>query len=127
MLQPTHVLNKDIRSLIYLSINTPKPTKGLDVFQRSPESTGGGHAGPDLGLRPGGGGRRGSGSNEGRRWRGVDTEGRANAGDPGIDHKSGGVEGEEGGRRGKREVDARAGGGCASAPLAAAGVREGGG
>jgi hypothetical protein len=33
MLQPAHMLNKDIRSLILLSINTPKPTKGLDVFQ----------------------------------------------------------------------------------------------
>jgi hypothetical protein len=36
MLQPAHMLNKDIRSLIYLSINTPKPTKGPDVFQSPP-------------------------------------------------------------------------------------------
>jgi hypothetical protein len=36
MLQPAHMLNKDIRSLIQLSINTPKPTKGLDVFQFGP-------------------------------------------------------------------------------------------
>jgi hypothetical protein len=28
------MLNKDIRSLIELSINTPKPTKGLDVFHK---------------------------------------------------------------------------------------------
>jgi hypothetical protein len=32
MLQPAHMLNKNIRSLIKLSINTTKPTKGLDVF-----------------------------------------------------------------------------------------------